>query len=261
MGTCLRLTMPRPSVVVVFTGARQRVQREFSVLATSQFSRLEQLERRALVAQMRRKLSDKTPKQAAAEVPEAENDETAVVPLTPGQKVQVGFKVGLWGAGLGLALAGGYCIVCELFPTHMSPHSIFDKAFETVRYDERVSRVYGDPVKGYGRDVGRSGMVRSKTNRTSRNFIENTEYDEPSDGSKRVRVRFNIEGPYAEGIVFAEVSNKTKEFVYVMVQDKRTGRVINIQDNRLALQAGSSLRSDSERDALAGLIGGSSGKY
>ena len=56
------------------------------------YPRLAQLERRAL-AQMRRKLSDKAPKQAAADVPGAENDETAVAPLTPGQKVQVGVGV------------------------------------------------------------------------------------------------------------------------------------------------------------------------
>ena len=35
----LRLTMPRSSVVAVLTGVRQPVQREFSALATSQFSR------------------------------------------------------------------------------------------------------------------------------------------------------------------------------------------------------------------------------
>ena len=31
---------------------------------------------------------------------------------------------------------------------------------------------------------------------------------EESDGSKRIRVRFNVKGPYAEGFAFAEVSNK-----------------------------------------------------
>ena len=51
------------------------------------------------------------------------------------------------------------------------------------------------------------------------------------------------------------------DFVYLMVQDKRTGRVVTIEDNRLALQASSGARSDAERSALQGLLGGTDGKY
>ena len=43
-----------------------------------------------------------------------------------------------------------------------------------------------------------------------------------------------------------------------MVQDKRTGRVVTLEDNRLAL-ASSANRSDAERSALAGLLGGGGG--
>ena len=43
-------------------------------------------------------------------------------------------------------------------------------------------------------------------------------------------MRFNVKGPYSEGFVFAEISNKMDDFVYLMVQDKRTGRVVTLED-------------------------------
>ena len=43
-----------------------------------------------------------------------------------------------------------------------------------------------------------------------------------------------------------------------MVQDKRTGRVVTLEDNRLSLKA-MAPKSDAERSALAGLLGGSGG--
>ena len=72
----------------------------------------------------------------------------------------------------------------------MSPNSVFDAAFDKLRGNDTVTRVYGEPLKGYGRDHGGHREGR-------RNFIEHTVYDEESDGSKRIRVRFNIKGPYA----------------------------------------------------------------
>ena len=43
-----------------------------------------------------------------------------------------------------------------------------------------------------------------------------TEYTSEDDGSKRTRVRFNLEGPNGKAYVFAEVSKNmpTGEFVY-----------------------------------------------
>ena len=43
-----------------------------------------------------------------------------------------------------------------------------------------------------------------------------TERVDPDDGSKRTRVRFNIEGPHGNAFVFAEVSSDmpSGEFVY-----------------------------------------------
>ena len=211
--------------------------------------------RPALCAPAPRSLSSEAPKAAAAAKAEGDgSDVDDLVPLTPAQKVGVGLNLTAWGAGLSLAAVCGFYIVRELMPTKMSPNSVFDRAFAVVREDERVVRIYGDPLKGYGRDHGGHREGR-------RNFIENTAYDEEKDGSKRLRVRFNIKGPYSEGFVFAEISNKMDDFVYLMVQDKRTGRVVTIEDNRLALQASSGARSDAERSALQGLLGGTDGKY
>ena len=201
-------------------------------------------------APARRPLSE-APKPA----PQAAGDGSDVddlVPLTPAQKVGVGLNLGAWAAGLSLAAVCGYYIVRELLPTKMSPNSVFDRAFAVVVADERVQRIYGDPLKGYGRDHGGHREGR-------RNFIENTAYDDEQDGSKRLRVRFNVKGPYSEGFVFAEISNKMDDFVYLMVQDKRTGRVVTLEDNRLAMQAASGARTDAERSALQGLLGGSFG--
>ncbi|KAJ8601798.1 hypothetical protein CTAYLR_006826 [Chrysophaeum taylorii] len=181
--------------------------------------------------------------------PPTESDETQLAPLTAAQKVQVGFNLTLWGAAIGLVGTCAYFIIRELLPTKMSPNRIFDVALDAVRGDEAVRRGYGEPLKGYGRDHGGHREGR-------RNFIENTSYDEESDNSKRVRVRFNVKGPYAEGLVYAEVSNKKDGFVYLMVQDKRTGRVITIEDNRAAMIEARAMRTDEERSALSALLGG-----
>jgi import inner membrane translocase subunit TIM21 len=112
----------------------------------------------------------------------------------------------------------------------MSPNRVFDKAFSVIRQDPEVKRRYGDSLKAFGRDHGGRREGR-------RNFVEHTEYVDKEDGSKRTRVRFNIEGQFGTAFCFAEVANSmpSGEFVYVMVQDKSNGRVHTIQDNRAAL--------------------------
>ena len=209
---------------------------------------------RAIKAQRRRLAADEKPptKKKSAVEKAVEDDIDDLVPLTPAQKVGVGLNLSAWAAGLGLASVCGYYIFRELMPTKLSPNSVFDKAFEVIRSNSTIERVYGTPLKGYGRDHGGHREGR-------RNFIENTAYDDEQDGSKRLRVRFNVKGPYSEGFVFAEISNKMDDFVYLMVQDKRTGRVVTLEDNRLAMQAASGARTDAERSALQGLLGGSFG--
>lgn len=114
----------------------------------------------------------------------------------------------------------------------MSPNRVFDRSFELIRQDPEIKRQYGDAIKAYGRDHGGHREGR-------RNFIEHTEYVDKEDGSKRTRVRYNLEGKFGNAFVFAEVSNgmTSGEFVYILVQNKQGGRVHTVQDNRAALTA------------------------
>jgi import inner membrane translocase subunit TIM21 len=180
--------------------------------------------------------------------------ETSELVLTPGQKVVAASRLGLW-AGIGaFALACAYYIGRELIPTKMSPNSAFNSAASLIRKHPQVLRQYGESIKVYGRDHGGHREGR-------RNFVENTQYESPDDGSKRTRVRFNLEGQFAEAFCFAEVSNQmpSGEFVYVLVQDKQSGRVITVVDNRAALTAKRLAGGNQETaSAMQQLLGGGS---
>jgi mitochondrial import inner membrane translocase subunit TIM21 len=141
-------------------------------------------------------------------------------------------------------------------PSKMSPNRIFDRSLEIVRKDPEVLRRYGDTIKGYGRDHGGHREGR-------RNFIEHTEYVDKEDGSKRVRVRYNIEGQFGYAFVFAEVSANAPsgEFVYILVQDKSNGHTHTIIDNRAAMTAARLMGHNKEAgSAISQLLTGSSGK-
>lgn len=78
------------------------------------------------------------------------------------------------------------------------------------------------------------------------------------DGSKRLRVRFNIKGDKSQLVVYAEVRElsasvlpfslptvlqvsdrmNSGEFVYIIVQSVRNGRVFTVVDNRDTLALG-----------------------
>lgn len=156
-------------------------------------------------------------------------EETQIV-LTPGQKVVAASRLTMWAGIFAFASVCAYYIGKELIPTKMSPNVVFNKALEIVRENPEVVRRFGTPLKGYGRDHGGKREGR-------RNFIEHTEYTNEEDGSKRVRVRFNLEGPNGKAFCFAEVSKDmpSGEFVYVLVQDKLNGQVTNVVDNRAAM--------------------------
>ena len=81
-----------------------------------------------------------------------------------------------------------------------------------------------------------------------------------SDGSKRVKVRFNLQGPYAGGIVFAEVSDQLKasegEWVYLIVQSKKTGQTLTLCDNRQALEGMAMAKTPEEKEAIKRLYKG-----
>eukprot|EP00591_Stephanopyxis_turris_P004131 CAMPEP_0195514474 /NCGR_PEP_ID=MMETSP0794_2-20130614/5847_1 /TAXON_ID=515487 /ORGANISM="Stephanopyxis turris, Strain CCMP 815" /LENGTH=253 /DNA_ID=CAMNT_0040642727 /DNA_START=212 /DNA_END=974 /DNA_ORIENTATION=- len=172
--------------------------------------------------------------------------------LTPGQKVVAGTRLTMW-LGVGaFALACAYYIGKELLPSKMSANSVFDKAFDRIKENQEVMSRFGAPLKAYGRDHGGHREGR-------RNFIEHTEYTDKEDGSKRTRVRFNLEGQFGHAFVFAEVSSDmdSGEFVYLLVQDKRNGRVITIVDNRSALIAKRMAGGSKEgMDAFSNLLTG-----
>jgi import inner membrane translocase subunit TIM21 len=184
-----------------------------------------------------------------------DDDETKELVLTPGQKVVAASRLGLWAGVAAFALACAYYIGRELIPTKMSPNTVFNKAASLVRKHPQVLRQYGESIKVYGRDHGGHREGR-------RNFVENTQYDSPDgDGSKRTRVRFNLEGQFAGAFCFAEVSNQMSsgEFVYVLVQDKQSGRVITVVDNRAALTAKRLAGGNQESaSAMQQLLGGGS---
>ena len=172
--------------------------------------------------------------------------------LTPGEKVVVGTRLFFWAGALSFASVCAYYIGKELLPTKMSPNTVFDKATNAIRQNEDVNRRFGEAFKTYGRDHGGHREGR-------RNFIEHTEYTSEDDGSKRTRVRFNLEGQYGNAFVFAEVSKDMDagEFVYILVQDKRNGQVITVCDNRSALLAKRLAGGSREgADVFANLLGG-----
>ena len=83
-----------------------------------------------------------------------------------------------------------------------------------IRTNEEVKRRFGENFKIHGRDHGGHREGR-------RNFVKHTEYvDVDTDGSKRTRVWFNLEGQYGTAsFIFVEVSDSmpSGEFVYVIV--------------------------------------------
>jgi len=184
---------------------------------------------------------------------DAAGDSSEMV-LTPGEKVVVGSRLFFWGGALCLASVCAYTIGKELIPTKRSPNAIFDRASGVVRGHAEVRRRFGDPLKTYGRDHGGHREGR-------RNFIEHTDYTDPEDGTVRTRVRFNLEGPYGAAFVFAEVSKDLDGFVYVMVQDKRNGAVITVEDNRSALLAKRMAGGSQEgQNVFSTLLGGGGSK-
>mmetsp|Transcript_24297 Transcript_24297/g.59505 ORF Transcript_24297/g.59505 Transcript_24297/m.59505 type:complete len:249 (+) Transcript_24297:41-787(+) len=182
---------------------------------------------------------------------EGDDDPNEIV-LTPGETVVAVSRLGLWAGIFGFACACAYYIGRELIPTKMSPNSVFNSSSAIIRENAQVKRVYGDKIKFYGKDHGGHREGR-------RNFIEHTQYPSPDDGSNRTRVRFNLEGEFNSAFCFAEVSSEMSsgEFVYILVQDKRSGRVITVADNRAALTAKRLAGGNNESSqALQQLLGG-----
>jgi len=200
-----------------------------------------------------RNLSSKPPKPSGGDKSSStgNGENSSEMILTPGQKVVAGTRLTLWGGAFCFAAACAFFIGKELMPTKMSPNRVFDKAVGKVTEHPEVIRRFGAQLKAYGRDHGGHREGR-------RNFIEHTEYNDKDDGSKRVRVRFNLEGKHGNAFVFAEVSNDmaSGEFVYVVVQDKQNGHVITVVDNRSSMIAQRLAGGNkSGQEAFANLLG------
>lgn len=195
--------------------------------------------------------------QAKEEPPKSNGDDpnTKEIVLTPGQKVAAASRLTMWAGIFAFGCACAYFIAKELIPTKMSPNSVFNSASKVIKENSQVSMKYGQTLKFYGKDHGGHREGR-------RNFIEHTQYTDQQDGSKRTRVRFNMEGQFDNAICFAEVSSEmpSGEFVYVLVQDKRSGRVITVIDNRAALTAKRLAGGNQDTaNAMQQLLGSNSG--
>ncbi|KAI2510535.1 hypothetical protein MHU86_3803 [Fragilaria crotonensis] len=200
----------------------------------------------------RRFLSSESPKGDAKQSKENNPDDENSIMLTPGEKVVAASRLTMWAGAAVFAAVCAFYIGRELIPTKMSPNTVFSRALDQVRSHHEVTSRFGTPIRGYGRDHGGKRVGR-------RNFIEHTEYTSDEDGSKRTRVRFNLEGPHGQGFVFAEVSSAmpSGEFVYLIVQDKANGRVTTIVDNRAALAVGRMTAGSQEgKDAMTKLLTG-----
>jgi mitochondrial import inner membrane translocase subunit TIM21 len=212
-----------------------------------------------------------------------EDDMTNELVLTPGEKVVAATRLTMWAGIAAFAAVCAYYIGKELLPTYVSfaanlPRALSSRASQPLIFadlllpvfvhakrlicsarrskmspNQDVKHRFGEPLKGYGRDHGGHREGR-------RNFIEHTEYKSEEDGSKRTRVRYNLEGRHGKAFVFAEVSSEMPagEFVYILVQDKSNGRVFTVVDNRAALTAARlSSGSKEAQSAMAQLLSGS----
>ena len=168
-------------------------------------------------------------------------------PITPRDKVRHYFAVGF---RLVLLVGGIACIgylLKEMFPGRMSPGSLYSEAFEIVRINDEILLTCGEGMKAFGADRGR--------NEGRRNHIDSRQYV-AEDGSNRTRVRFHVKGPRGHVIVWAEVSKNLDkpDLVYLICRDKRTGRVITIQDNRALLESRAST-NPAKNDTISKLLG------
>jgi hypothetical protein len=112
-------------------------------------------------------------------------------------------------------------------PSKLSPNSVFSESFELVEKNTDVVNMLGSPMKGYGKDHGGRRAGR-------RNHISSQQWKDDG-GIDHTRILYTAEGP-SGGLasVFVEKTSAQGDgdFVYIVVQDQRTGKVIPVIDNR-----------------------------
>lgn len=154
-------------------------------------------------------------------------------PKTFGEKVKFYGKFAAQMAMM-VSLVGlaGY-MAYELLFSGVSPTKLYDDAFAKLQYNEAViAQITGEDMRCYGRGGSES----------RRNQVDSFSYTEEGDRppTRRTRIRFNIEGKKGKALVFAEVADRLPEgerFVYLICQDRRTGRVLTVVDNRDKIEA------------------------
>ena len=130
---------------------------------------------------------------------------------------------------LGLLGIFAYCMVVvavELFPGPTGANNMYARAFDLVRTNAEVQKITGENMTAYGRSQGRRHI-------DSRTYLHD-------DGTTRTRIRFNVMGKKGKAMVWAEMSNNMgdmEEFAYLILQDRRSGRILTLHDNRTALDA------------------------
>jgi len=169
-----------------------------------------------------------------ASVAESSGSENVPTTITFQQGAKAASTGGIY---IGIAALVGVCgfyIAKELMPTSMSPNTVFNNAFESVKLNPEVTSRLGDNIKAYGGDYNRRKEGR-------RNFVENDVYKD-LDGVKRIRVKFNMEGSRGKAVVYAEVSEKMEkgEFAYIILEQNHHGRneAIALVDNRVVFTKG-----------------------
>jgi len=201
---------------------RALVSRSREALASRRIANASQIKRLQTVT---RKFST-TPTQTSG--PE---QTTALTTITFQEGARAGLNIMVLAGVVGAVGVCGYLISKELFPSKMSPNSVFNQAFEVVRNHSEITARLGTPIKGYGRDYGSSREGR-------RNFIDHDEYVD-DDGIWRTRVKFNVEGPNGKAQVFAEQAANAGpgEFSYVILDHPMRGHrdTIALIDNRVTL--------------------------
>lgn len=146
-------------------------------------------------------------------------------PTTAGGKVAMWTRMMLQLALLGAFAGCTYITFQELFPGRMSPNRIYSDAFEFLKSNAEVQRMIGEDMSAFGRSAGRRHF-------DSRSYTDDY-------GGNRCRIRFNIRGSRGQVMVWAEMADtfaeSSDEFAYLICQDRRSGRVLTVQDNRSRL--------------------------
>jgi hypothetical protein len=93
-----------------------------------------------------KRFSTASPQQQPTPAEQAGQETTALTTITFKEGAKAGFNVMILAGVVGAVGVCGYLISKELFPSKMSPNSVFNQAFEHVRNHAEVTARLGTPV-------------------------------------------------------------------------------------------------------------------